>query len=201
MSEQTADRRYDGDTPPYAAPLVGFRSRKAAHLAAFFLAKSGGQIDKLKLIKLLYLTERAFLADHELPMLCDELYSLPHGPICSSSLNAIDGKIHQDIWDEYLTRHGRDKVFATRKFAREDLDELSEVEMEAAEATWSQFGHMTAWTIRNWTHDHCPEYTETAKGRIPISYQQLLEALGDANAADIEREINSLRRAESALQF
>ena len=200
MTDPAANRRYDGDIPPYAAPLIGYRSRKAAQLAAFFVTKSAGQIDKLKLIKLLYLTERAFLANHELPMLCDELYSLPHGPICSSSLNAIDGIIHQDIWSQYLAKHGRDKVYVTKCVQRDDLDELSELELECAEVTWDQFAHMSAWAIRKWTHDHCPEYTET-QGRIPISYQQVLEALGDPNAADIDREINALRRAESALQL
>ena len=38
----------------YATPLVGFRSRKAAQLCAYFAGKNAGTIEKLKLIKLLY---------------------------------------------------------------------------------------------------------------------------------------------------
>src|SRR5215204_5006759 len=77
--------------PSYAAPLVGFRPDKAAQLAAFFAVQSDGMLDKLKLIKLIYMTERKFVGDNHCPMLFDELYSLPHGPICSSTLNGIDG--------------------------------------------------------------------------------------------------------------
>jgi len=68
-------------------PLNGFQSRKAAQIAASFAIKSGGRIEKLKLIKLIYLSERQFASDHDRPMLYDEFYSLKDGPICSSSLN------------------------------------------------------------------------------------------------------------------
>jgi uncharacterized phage-associated protein len=82
--------------PSWAAPLVGFKLKKAAQLAAYFSVQSEGLIEKLKLIKLIYLTERRFIANHKHPMLYDELYSLPHGPICSSTLNGIDGVIHEE---------------------------------------------------------------------------------------------------------
>lgn len=202
MNRRVAPRQYEGEVPAYAAPLIGFRSKKAAQLAAYFVDKAGGCIDKLKLIKLLYLAERKHLADYEMPMLLDELYSLPHGPICSSSLNAIDGTIHDEIWGGYIARHGRDRIFAVKnRVEREELDELSEADLEIADETWSRFGEMRTWQLRNWTHDNCPEYTEVSSGRVPISYQQVLEAVGVSNAADIDREIASLRREESALQL
>jgi hypothetical protein len=115
-------------------------------------------------------------------------------------LNGIDGVIHCEVWDEFITRHGRDQVFPKRKFIRDDLDELSAADLAAAESVWGQFGHMSAWELRDYTHQNCPEYTETT-GRIPISYREVLEALGqnDAEAEAVEREIADVRRSESAL--
>jgi len=58
---------------------------------------------------------------------------------------------------------------------------------------------MTASQLRNYSHRKCPEYTEIERGRIPISYREILEALGNPNAEEIDREIADLRRAESIL--
>jgi uncharacterized phage-associated protein len=184
--------------PPYAIPAVGFQSRKAAQVCAFFAVKAGGTIEKLKLIKLVYLAEREFLAKHRHPMLFDELHSLPHGPICSSTLNGIDGVIHEDTWSEFLARNGN-VVVALKRFARDDLDEISDAEIETIDEVWQAHGGKTSSQLRNYSHDHCGEYTETARGRIPISYRDVLEALGDPEAASVEKEIADMRRAESML--
>ncbi|WP_315747872.1 MULTISPECIES: Panacea domain-containing protein [unclassified Bradyrhizobium] len=193
------ERQYDPEMPTFLAPLVGFRSRKAAQLCALFAVKEGGTIEKLKLIKLVYLAERQCLADWHRPILFDELFSLPHGPICSSTLNGINGRIHEDIWDDFVARSGN-QIVAMKKFERDSLDEISDAEIDIINNVWQRFGHMTASQLRNYTHDNCPEYTET-DGRIPIAYRELLEAVGASSddAEAIDREISELRREENAL--
>jgi uncharacterized phage-associated protein len=200
MRDQMPDREYEPSLyPSFLAPLVGFRSRKAAQICAFFALHGGGLIEKLKLIKLVYLSERRFLGENHRPMLFDELFSLPHGPICSSTLNGIDGEIHGHIWDDFLARNGNE-IVALKKFTRDDFDEISDVEIDTLEEVWTKFGHMTASQLRNYSHDHCPEYTETT-GRIPISYREVLEALGASGeeAESVDREISEFRREENAL--
>lgn len=180
-------------------PLVGFESRKAAQMCAYFASKSpNGTIEKLKLIKLIYLSERGYLEKNGLPMLWDELYSLPHGPICSSSLNGIDGSIDEDTWSKYIARNGN-IVVAVARFAKSDLDEISLAEFEALDEVWEKFKDYTASQLRNYTHAHCPEYTEVIKGRVPISYKDVLDAVGAHEASDMEQEISSIRRAHSLL--
>jgi uncharacterized phage-associated protein len=156
-------------------------------------------IDKLKLIKLIYLTERKSLADWNRPMLFDELFSLPHGPICSSTLNGIDGAYPNSVWEEYIKRHGN-KTVAVKRLARDGLDEVSDAEFDIVEAVWKQFGGFTDSQLRNFTHKNCPEYTVTT-GRIPISYKELLEAVGASaeDATSIERDISCHRREVSAM--
>ena len=178
--------------PPWAVPLVGFRSRKAAQLCAYFALKSEGTIEKLKLIKLLYFAERKFLSENHHPMLFDEYYSLPHGPICSSALNGINGIIHEEIWDNYITRNGN-IVVAIKSLSRDEMDEVSDAELTVIDEIWKEFGHLTPSQLRNYSHRYCPEYTET-KGRIAISYKQILRAVGvenpDVVANDIEEMID-----------
>ena len=175
---------------PWATPLVGFRSRKAAQLCNYFAMKSEGMIEKLKLINLLYFAERKFLSENHYPMLFDEYYSLPHGPICSSALNGIDGIIHEEIWDNYIARNGN-IVVAIKSLTRDELDEVSDVELSVVDEVWKELGHMTASQLRNYSHLNCPEYTET-EGRIAISYKQILRALGEKDADILANDIEEM---------
>lgn len=183
--------------PPWAIPLVGFRSRKGAQLCAYFAGKSAGMIEKLKLIKLLYFAERKFLSENHHPILFDEYYSLPHGPICSGALNGIDGVIHGEIWDDYIARNGN-VVVAIKTLSRDELDEVSDAELSVVDDIWQEFGHMTASQLRNYSHEHCPEYTETT-GRIPISYKQIFEALGEKDAGALADDIDKMVRLDGLL--
>lgn len=183
--------------PPWAVPLVGFRSRKAAQLCAHFAVENGGMIERLKLIKLLYFAERKFLSENHHPMLFDEYYSLEHGPICSSALNGINGIIHGEIWDDYIARNGN-VVVAMRKFSRDELDEVSDAEFSVVTKIWKRFGGMTASQLRNYSHNHCPEYKETT-GRIPISYKQILEAVGEEDADVLANDIQEMIDLDIAL--
>jgi uncharacterized phage-associated protein len=162
-------------------PLVGFKSRKAAQMAAFFALKSlvpnRGTIEKLKLIKLIYFSEREFLRQHRLPM-----------------LDASD----EGVWGEYIARNGN-VVVVMKKFARDNLDAILHKEMRMLNYIWHRFGDMTSSQLRNYSHEHCPEYTEITEGRIPISYREVMVALGftkvDADAVD--DEVRNIRRKES----
>lgn len=182
-------------------PLIGFRSLKAAQAAAFFAARQGASIEKLKLIKLLYLAEREFIARHAMPMFFDEYYSLQHGPICSSALNGINGEIDTDVWSSLIRISGGKDVSAVQSAERDRLDEISPAEWAVLEHTWHSFGHLTAAQIRNYTHKHCPEYVEVSRGRSPIKMIEILEALGMKNAREVDASITAAQRADVLLSI
>ena len=185
--------------PTWAQPCAGFRSQKAAQICTYYASLSGGMIEKLKLIKLVYLAEREYLSSYHHPMLFDEFYSLPNGPICSSTLHGVNGVIHEDLWDEYIARNGN-IVVAVKSLERDDLDQVSDAEMEVVTEIWRKFSGMTASQIRNYTHEHCPEYTETDRARVPISYLDIFEALGEKDAAIISDDISELVKLEGILE-
>jgi uncharacterized phage-associated protein len=177
------------------APLLGFQSRKAAQIAAYFVSESGGKIEKLKLIKLLYLTDRQFMGDHDRPILYDEFYSLKDGPICSASLNGINGIIDPEIWDEYIARNGN-IVVAVKSVNRNDMNEVSNAEHSAAQIVWTKFQSMTASGIRNYTHENCPEYRTVSQGRSPITYAEVFRALGKDDVEGLAAEVENFRQYE-----
>jgi uncharacterized phage-associated protein len=162
-------------------PLAGYRSKKAAQIAAIFVRSAGGRIDKLKLIKLLYIAERESLRLRGRPMLYDELYSLKDGPICSSTLNAINGGVDVDTWSKYIKKDGKTDIYVVSEDESEFQDEISASDMELVKSVIKGFMWMTTSQVRNWTHDarNCPEYTEVENNsRLPISYFDLANAVG-----------------------
>ncbi len=176
---------------PWENPIVGFDSKKAAQIAAFFSLKEKGSIEKLKLMKLMYLSERASLQESGHPMTYDEFYSMKHGPICSNALSGINGDvIDKTAWDKYISIDNNKKdVRAKKQFTRADFNEISDFEIELLESIWVTFGHMSAGEIRNYTHKHCPEYQHVEKGRVPISYRDIFKALGETDSEKLEDEI------------
>ena len=184
---------------PRGRPPAGFRARKAAQICAYFATRAGGQIDKLKLSKLVYLAERRFLEDHHAPMLHDDLYSLEHGPVCSGALGGMEGTGDPAVWDGYIQRHGRDTIVVSRAVKRADLDHVSQAEFAVLQAIWKRFGNRAPARLRNYTHEQCPEYTEVSRGSEPISYQRLFKVLGAEDADGLAEEVAAARSVDELL--
>ena len=180
--------------------LVGFESAKAAQISAYFAAMEGRAISKLKLIKLIYLAERAFLQKFGDSMLYDEMFSFKDGPICSSTLNGLDEKLDVSVWNRYVKRLSSRGILSNMGLDRDQYDEISDAEWEILNLVWHEFGWMTASQIRNYTHRHCPEYTEVPSGRVPISFYDILKAVGDQNALERSEDIQSYRRSQALLE-
>ncbi|MET4841917.1 Panacea domain-containing protein [Bradyrhizobium japonicum] len=179
--------------------LKGYRADKAAEEAAFFANKAGGEIEKLKLIKLIYLTERESMTVRARPMIYDEMYSLKHGPICSNALNGINGEVDRPVWSKWVRIHGSKDVRLLREPSRAKLEHLSDSDLKLMERVWTRFGHMTSAQIRKWTHDNCPEYTAVEDGRVPISYSEAFKSVGHEDAAELADDVVQYRRSEAAL--
>src|SRR5437773_97003 len=81
-----------------------FDELKAAQVAAFFLFKSAGQINVLKLTKLMYLAERESYKRYGEPLTGDRLVSMDHGPVLSRTLNYTNGTVEssEDGWDSWI---------------------------------------------------------------------------------------------------
>lgn len=185
---------------PMGKPL--FDERKTAQAAAFLLHRAGGALELLKLIKLMYLAERTSLARFGEPITGDALYAMPHGPVLSSTLDLANGfeKSSKDGWDLWMAdRAGR--LISLRdpsmlKNPEHDLLQLSSSDVDVLAEIWAEFGHLTAWQLRQYTHDHLPEWRDPEGGHIPISYRDLFRALG-FGAEQVEAMAGHLREQEN----
>lgn len=164
-------------------------------MAAFFAAKEGGRIYVLKLMKLLYLADRESLDQYGAPISFDRMVSMPDGPVLSGTLNLINGSVNgpeADHWEEWITDRDNYQVGLVKALARDQLDELSDADLAVLEKVWLNFGHMGRYEIRNYTHDHLPEWQDPNGSSFPIGTAAVLRALGK-NEDQVNATAQSLR--------
>ena len=86
---------------------------------------------------------------------------------------------------------------ATLKSPEDDLLELSDADLAVLADVWQQFGQMSASGLRNWTHNHCPEWKDPDGSMIPMTPEDLFSAL--KFTPEQSREALARLRAESTV--
>lgn len=184
-------------------PAFGYSTRKAAQVAAFFAMSEGGSINVLKLAKLLYLADREHLGRFDMPILFDQFVSMDHGPVTSTTLDYVNGyQEDRANWDAFVTDRAQYAVgVASSGLGPDDLDELSDAELETLKHVWTQFGHMDRYTVRDWTHANCGEWEDPNGSSTPIPYERVLKFLGKEHHALIAQEIEAIRSLSRSISL
>lgn len=156
-----------------------FSEQKVAHMAAFFLARAQAPLPHLKLIKLLYLADRESMARFDVPMSEDRAVAMPHGPVLSATLDLIKSQNRTGPWSEWISPLENHEVRLVKAFTDlEDLEELSHSEMNVLDAVWQEFGHMSKYQLRDYTHKHLPEWEDPNGSSFTINPKTTFMALG-----------------------
>lgn len=159
-----------------------FNEKKAAQVAAFFLIRANACLSVLKLMKLMYLAERRSFENYGEGMVGDRLVSMPHGPVLSITHNYMNGELISapggwDSWISDRAEHSLSLNDVKLKATVDDLLELSDADIEVLSATWQEFGGMSGWQLREYTHAHCPEWQDPDGSMIPMRPEDFFKAL------------------------
>lgn len=168
--------------------MNAFKPRKAAHVTAYFAIREGGAIDVLKLAKLLYLAERAYLDAYELPLTGDKLVAMPHGPALSETLNHVNESPNPG-WQAVVSERSGNTVSVVPGVTIQSLKRLSPANIEVLEEVWQKYGHLDGLTLRNFMHDNCAEWSDPRGSSHEISYADLFRALGKDDIEELIEEI------------
>lgn len=180
-----------------------FSQAKTAQMAASFLSKANGQLNIVKLMKLLYLAEREALEKFGFSISDDRFVSMNLGPVLSDTYNLINGEERDSaVWDEWISDRAQHSVALNREInSRDDLDELSNAELSVIETIWQRFGHMTQWELVDYTHQHLPEWRNPNGSSTPIEVKDILQGVGYASeqSEQIAESIQSARTVKRVL--
>lgn len=187
--------------------LAEFDFRKATQAIGYLARREGGQIGKLKLIKLAYLADRYHLRRYGRPIFNDAYLAMPFGPVGSSvkdiaELSTFLSSEEQKYAAQYIEKGTGDHT--VRSLDRADMDVFSDSEEEALTLAYDRFGKLTASALVTETHRY-PEWKrhasnlEQGASRIPLSYEDFFE--GSAPAAHDKLALSPEVLAASREQF
>jgi uncharacterized phage-associated protein len=191
-------------------PRLLFDERKAAQAAAFLLHRAGGELPLIKLMKLLYLSERLSLQRYGEPLTGDRMVSMPYGPVLSMTYEHSNGNAASSIeeggWSTWISDRAEHKVALADKSMinqpTEDLLALSDSDIEVLSETWGNFGRMSHWDIVNYTHNpnNCPEWQDPEGSSKPITYEKLFSVFGFSatEASEAAARIDRFRQLKNA---
>ncbi len=181
--------------------MKGFKVRKAAQVAAYFAKAEGGSINVLKLVKLIYLADRAFMQKYDCPILNDRFVSMDHGPVNSMTLNYLNGcEDGRDNWDRFVSDRADHVVgLANPGISDDAFDELSPAEIETLHEVWLQFRGKSGYEVRDHTHRNCPEWEDPKGSSAPIPYERVFKFLGKNDSTELAKNIEAERFVDGLL--
>lgn len=184
-----------------------FCEEKVAQMAAYLLLKRGGRMAYLKLMKLLYLSNRQSILKHGRMIGEDSLYSMKFGPVMSNTLNLIRGKAEGigDYWYNLIETNGHNVSLRSdprEMDADEVFDELSRADIRILDEIYSRYGHMNRFDLANMTHleSVCPEWHDHGNSRKPIDLKEMLISEGKSED-EANRIIGKMEESQKLKEF
>lgn len=185
---------------------MSYEPRKAAQTIAYFAIKNGRKpLHVVKAVKLVYLADRESLATSGFPIQDETRVSMKHGPVNSSTYSFINGDYDPNYcgWAEFLNDRSNHRVgLANGELSDDDLDELSDAEIQVLDSIWEKFGHMNQWDLRDWTHDpnNIPEWEDPGNTSLEIPLERIMHSLSVEHAHAHAETVRSLNFAKSLVK-
>lgn len=187
---------------------MSYSPRKAAQTIAYFAIKNGRvPLNVVKAVKLVYLADRESVARSGFPIQDEVRVSMPHGPVNSSTYSFINGECDfgagKEEWSEFLNDRSNHRIGLCRPDIEVDeLDELSDAEVDVLEHVWDQFGRLGQWDLVKWTHEsqNVPEWEDPGNSSYEIPLERMMRAVGVANASETAELAKSLGQSKNFIK-
>ena len=159
---------------------------KILQLMWLFAKKLGGSVSDVKLMKLLYFTDRLSLISTGHPISYDDYYSLNRGPILSKTKDLIDTYLDPDYMHIFHPCEPSESPngYPVKKISLKNLDEnfdyLSEIDIKFLEDVFNEMGSLDDDEIVTYSHrkEICPEWTWPDGSSLPINIETIFSNIG-----------------------
>lgn len=187
----------------YSVSFV-FDEHKATQASAYLLGLNKGRMNYMKLMKILYLSDRRFILDWGNSITTDNYVSMDNGPVISRIYDLIkDSNIDTGTYWASCIRTIGYEVFLQKN---PGVDCLSPMEMEIIERVNSEFEGFSEWDLVDFCHKNLPEWQNPHGSSIQISIEDILsaekkgeeynQAIGEIQlAAEIQKSNYFMQRA------
>jgi len=182
---------------------------KATQALDYFAIKAGGQINKMKELKLVYFADRYHLRKYGRMVTNDNYLAMQYGPVPSTTKDIAESN---DYLDETIGAYSQNFIepinnLTLRTINGLDESVLSDSDLEALKFSWDTFGHLDQFELRDLTHFY-PEWLRVeddlaCASCLPMNLLDFLkDPVGDADKCyelnDKAKSIRSKQIAELA---
>ena len=181
---------------------TGYDAHKAAQALAYLIRGRGGRTDIIDVMKLAYLSDRAFMQKYDRPILFDDFYCMEHGPVESATYDAIKQEGHiKEPFSKYLTPRRRHEFGLARELSDKDFGTLSRAEKNVMDEILDQHRHRRSFELVDWVHLNCREWSNPRGTSVSLPYFEVWKALGRAEVDVLDSHLQEMRDlAQSALE-
>lgn len=181
-----------------------FDYKKATQALNVFASKEGGQINKMKALKLIHLADRYHIRKYGRLITNDIYFAMNYGPVASSVKDIAEeseflGEMERGYAIHFLrttTQHGLESVKSP------DTNIFSDSDIEALDFVWGKFAHLDPFQLAELTHNY-PEWAKHKQAlKLDSRIQMDLNDFFDDPDVDIEKcfalteEDKEIRRAQ-----
>lgn len=159
-----------------------FRAEAVAEAIAFLLHWSGGSRDRYSLLKMLYLSERKAMEEHNWPIFFDETKCMIHGLVPQGTYDLIKGSRLDQAWDRHIEASPATKRVFLKTAPRQE--HLSDAELLILKAVFEDNKSKDFTRLKSESHD-LPEFEDPGNSSISLDIQDIFRAL-DKSPEEIE---------------
>ena len=137
-----------------------FEYKKATQALNYFALKEGGNINKMKALKLIYLADRYHLRKYGRLITNDEYFAMDWGPVASGTKDIAEMKEIFLSDNERLYANAFIKIVGSynlKSIRTVDKSVFSKSDIEAFNFAWSKFGDLEEFDLADLTHKY-PEW-------------------------------------------
>ena len=134
--------------------MRGFNFKKSVQALCYFAEKSGGTLNKMKAIKLIWLSDRLHLRKYGRSITGDEYYALPNGPVPSATRDILESSVFlddsaSDYATEYLTEIDK---YNFKNLILPNLKVFSETDINVLDKVFDTFGDLDHFQLSDFSH-------------------------------------------------
>ena len=139
--------------------MVTFNYRKTVQALNLFADLEGGKINKMKALKLIWLSDRLHLRKYGRLITNDQYYALKNGPVASATRNILqeDSDFASDVDMEYSKEYIRPEGYDYCTRQKPNLKVFSETDLEVLKTIYDNFGKFGHFELSNLSHEF-PEW-------------------------------------------
>ncbi|NLX26491.1 MAG: SocA family protein [Lentisphaerae bacterium] len=159
---------------------MSFSYKKATQALNYFARQSGGHINKMKALKLLFFADRYHLRKYGRPITNDEYFAMNYGPVPSGGKDLVEGSdfrpdVEKSYAGQFLNPIDRYEYASLNEI---DQNVFSKTDLEALEFAWNHFGMHDQFALAEMTHQY-PEWKRHEAAIIGGSSSRVKMAFSD----------------------